>query len=295
MELPQLHGAADRASRHAQAWTKGLLLSEIVALVLASAASTFSWKGDVAGAERNLAAAVAATGLLVAGLLAVWRGLWHPEAEWYRSRALAESVKSVSWLYAVAGHPFALSEPDADALFLERLSALRKDTSDLALVPPSAGAQQITTEMRSRRGSPLPDRAKAYIDQRLNDQVDWYSQKAASHRRWANILGAGSVVAIVAGVALSVLAFLQATSINGLGIATTVATALIAWSQLNQHRVQATSYGVTGEDLLMVREALPAPEEEVPWSQFVADAEAAFSREHTRWLARRELTSPRVV
>ena len=54
----------------------------------------------------------------------------QPLRLWYEGRAGAESVKTLTWRYAVGGNPFptSLTTAEADHLFLERLSLLLAGT-----------------------------------------------------------------------------------------------------------------------------------------------------------------------
>jgi hypothetical protein len=72
------------------------------------------------------------------------------------------------------------------------------------------------------------------------------------------------------------------------GLFTSLASALIAWLQLNQHKELAQSYCVTELDLGLVQEQAQYVKSDRDLSDFVGDAENAISREHTLWTARRD-------
>jgi hypothetical protein len=80
----------------------------------------------------------------------------------------------------------------------------------------------------------------------------------------------------------------RSTNVNVLGIAAALTVAAAAWLRTKDHEGLAEAYNVTARELAKVEQQGErgfASEQE--WSEYVADAENAFSREHTLWLARR--------
>ena len=59
-----------------------------------------------------------------------------------------------------------------------------------------------------------------------------------------------------------------------------------AWLALKQHTVLRSAYALTAAELEKQIATLTAAED-ANWSESVADAEEAISREHTMWLASR--------
>jgi hypothetical protein len=72
------------------------------------------------------------------------------------------------------------------------------------------------------------------------------------------------------------------------GFFTCVASALIAWLQLKQHKELAQSYAVAEIELGFIEEKARHVMTDREFSDFVSDAENAISREHTLWIARRD-------
>ena len=50
----------------------------------------------------------------------------------------------------------------------------------------------------------------------------------------------------------------------------------------------ASSYTLAAHEIALIREQSFLPKTETEFSLFVSDAENAFSREHTQWVARRD-------
>ena len=81
---------------------------------------------------------------------------------------------------------------------------------------------------------------------------------------------------------------LDVVRIDLLGIAATLAAGFTAWIQTRDHVTQARAFRLTAEDLERgVKEDLVSEGDDQAWVSFVAGAEAAMSREHVMWLARR--------
>ena len=74
---------------------------------------------------------------------------------------------------------------------------------------------------------------------------------------------------------------------NLFGVIPAATAAVGTWLQLKQHQMLAQSYSVAAKELEMIAEKFPPlqnrPDDETAWANFVNDAEAAISREHTLW------------
>jgi hypothetical protein len=108
---------------------------------------------------------------------------------------------------------------------------------------------------------------------------------ANRHERAARIWLIVSVTASAGGVVAAAMRMLGLIDVDVLGVAAAVATAAIAWNQLNQNRNLVAAYRLTARELSIIRDRV-ANVDEASWAAFVSDAEDAVSREHTMWLAR---------
>src|SRR5262249_49915702 len=96
---PALYRSADGASNDTQAFHLNLIRADYALLFLAAVFSTNLFSNPI---FYLIYALVFAT--LIAVLLT--RSLKKPEQEWYRARALAESVKTLTWRYMMRAAPF---------------------------------------------------------------------------------------------------------------------------------------------------------------------------------------------
>jgi SMODS and SLOG-associating 2TM effector domain 3/SMODS and SLOG-associating 2TM effector domain 1 len=291
-DLPPLYRAADVSSTKAQTWFLWAARLRSFGLLGAASFGLFTWKFspppvDWAGV---LAASCFAVALVVEGYL--YQAT--PERTWYEGRAAAESVKTLSWRYAVGGEPFnigATPESVIADLFLEQLKDLFAVIKDLDLVPPTSSGEQITRAMRDARASLLIDRKAMYELGRVNDQQNWYQAKAIWNERRANYWTRGMLAVEIVGVVCAILKAVGVIEGDLLGFAGAVVATMTAWLQTKQHRTLATAYAVTTLELASVRSKIAYQNNESDWAKFVADAEEAFSREHTLWKASRGIRS----
>lgn len=109
----------------------------------------------------------------------------HPDQVWYEGRAAAESARTLSWRYAVAGGPFPvhLGEREADTAFLTQLLAVTRDLKSSFPPPAPGGMSQVTDEMRALRSKSFAERKSVYLSARIDDQREWYGAKSRAADR----------------------------------------------------------------------------------------------------------------
>lgn len=249
--------------------------------------------GAIGERESSIAASVV---FVLAIVVRCYRMTERPDRNWHTGRASAESVKTLSWRYAVGGNPFGVEVPpaDADRLFVDRIQEVLEQARVLDVTtPPDPEQEQITGWMTATRGAALSERQAIYRTHRLSDQQKWYAARAAHsvsrNRRWG--------VAVLAFECLGVvLAMVNAKDIFGvdglstsslLGLAATLGAGAAAWMQARQYGALATAYTIAHQELGAIRSLMLHPLSEAEWASFVDSAEGAVSREHTMWRASR--------
>lgn len=283
-DYPALFLSADEASNNYQRLFLRLIKAEYAALLLAAVFSMSFLNGVI----YYLAYAII---FVVALIVLLTRSLRKPEQDWYRCRALAESVKTLTWRYMMQATPFENKEGEALAraelrnqlksIFDENKAAAEKITSNWS------GNDQITVGMDNIRRTSLPDRRQYYILQRVDEQRAWYARKAAQNRDTARIwVTLSASVYVVAGVlALSRIAFptWQYWPIEPLIV---VAASIVGWMQIKKFNELAAAYTVAAHEIGLIKLRADSIANDEEFSEFVNDAEKAFSREHTLWIAR---------
>jgi hypothetical protein len=276
-DFPAIYACADESSTRAQ--RRFLLLTAVMLGLLATAAVM----GAIDVKWAGWAGAGAFAGAILLGALAVTQNL---QRTWYDGRALAESTKSLTWLYVSRGGPFAGDDTQAEEAYKARLQALRSELRQLDFTVASDGTE-ISEAMRALRGSTLGVRRGSYERERLQDQIDYYRRRGQDHARQARYFQAATWAAQALGLVGAVLKATSVVDVDLLGIGAACAAALTAWLQTRDHVTLARAYELTAEDLDRVRRDGPLAGDEARWSAYVADAEVAMSREHVMWVARR--------
>ena len=290
-DLPPLYHAADKSSTEAQTWFLWAARIRLLGVLGAAFFGLFTWKLGISPVDW--AGVLAASCFFVALVVEGYLYQAKPERTWYEGRAVAESVKTLSWRYAVGGEPFDAidPEPKVASLFLDQLKGLFEVIKDLDLVPPSSTGQQITQRMRDVRALSLADRRTIYERGRVEDQQNWYQAKATWNRRramrWTKIMLTTEIVGVICGI-LKAVGLIEG---DLLGFAGAIVATITAWLQTKQHRTLATAYTITALELASVRSKVADQGNDADWARFVSDAEEAFSREHTLWKASRGVRS----
>jgi hypothetical protein len=281
---PALFRSADDASNKKQKTYLRLIGTEYTVLLLASLLSDSAFKGPT---FYLLYAFI----FVVAVILLLTRNFWKLQQDWYRCRALAESVKTLTWRYIMRAAPFAHGPSLADARAEFRTQLYRTFDSNRATAdkidPNWSADDQITAEMDRIRALSLDERKKYYTDHRLNDQRTWYMGKARENSRSANHW----IIATVAAYALAFALVLARIKFPdwvfwGIGPVIVFASSAIGWMQVKKFNELAAAYTVTAHEIGFIKPKLDAVESETDFSEFINDAELAFSREHTLWIAR---------
>ena len=308
-DMPALFHHADRKSVSAQKFYFGWLRWELILLGLGVLVGAFN------GVTRSIgpvslvvppfpvfgyrittltAFEIAEAGLLALALaMRLARVFTRPERLWYEARAVAESVKSIAWRYAVGGEPFqeAYSPDELQAVVTTRFGDIQTDLSQYHA--PDAVLQQhrVTPAMDAVRGLPLTARKQAYREGRVANQQGWYLRKSRfNHRRalqahWTLIVV--EVLAVFAALLPIGLAALHIFPLNLQSLAANIAVGGAAWMQAKRYEDLDVSYKVTAKELAQVSKDIENQQDESAWARFVENAEGSMSREHQLWRATR--------
>jgi hypothetical protein len=289
-EYPALHRSFDISSAMSQRRFVLLTRVSLIATVVAAVGGAVSvTRGTDWAAVAALVAFLGAGGCRLVLLRE------HPERAWYDSRAGAESVKTLAWQYAVGGGPFPLARGDDEAVrrdLTERYRDLLKATRGLTR-PPGQNERQVTDWMTRLRSTPLEHRSQIYLDDRLGDQIRWYGTSATRQEGLARRWSVATMALQAAGALAAILRVTGTIDVDLMGVAAAAAAASTAWLESRDHSSLAEAYATTAHELALARDDLPDVLHEAGWAIFVGDTEAAISREHTSWLARRRAQSAR--
>lgn len=223
--------------------------------------------------------------------LFVWRFIVKPEQSWYQGRALAESIKTSSWRFCMRASPFDDDDATANAEFRDHLQAIL-DANEFAgkkLPAQFAAEDQITPEMCALRAKSFEDRMTVYEEQRIRDQRKWYAAKAGNNKIWVKRWVSACILIYGCAIASGLY---QANnpdlSFSPTEVLIAIAASIVGWIQIKKFNELAASYILTAHEIGILHGAFSQIEDEKEFLDFVNDAEQAFSREHTQWVARSE-------
>lgn len=284
MTYPALYVCADAASSNQQSFYHQLIKWEYAALTVAAVLT-------LPLSELPTYFAFHAAALFVGLAVLIWRSSAKPEQRWYRNRALAELVKTSTWRYVMRAAPFDAPElPAAKAAFRAYLTSVIKtnaDSGELGDGVADAG-KHTTDEMELIRALEWQKRRDYYVRYRIIDQLSWYKSKTALNRslaqRWHLI--AVCVYLVAAGLILVRIAeprLLPIWPIEPLLVATSCVT---GWTQIRKFNELASIYALTALEVQLIHDQIVEIDNEAELSSFINQAELAFSREHTQWVAR---------
>lgn len=282
-ELPALYRSANELSINSQQEFLLFLKINLTTLVLAAALNVFNlsyWQFSAA----QLVALLASLGS------SIYLFSRRPDRIWYAGRAVAESIKTMAWRYACRAEPFLVEDELAKAEFRNRLRYVVEQNKDIVrLLTTHLDKSQITGKMNDIRLSSLDYRKDIYRKNRIIDQLSWYASKSAFNRKMSNtffcVLISVNIIAVVCSM-------LRITFFNmpfwPTDVFVAMAASILSWMQAKRYSELASSYALAAHEIGLIREQSEGPATEVEFSQFVGDAENAFSREHTQWVARQD-------
>lgn len=282
MKFPALYDVADRASSRQQSIYFSLVFLEYTALVIVALMSVNMV------ADRVYIIGYGLT-LLVALTCLVFRSILRPEQRWYQARALAESVKTTAWKFAMGARPFAQDGKDRERLrqmLKELLDANRSLGSQFD--GETSGGDQIPDEIEGIRALSRPDRLTIYMRERVEDQLAWYGRTSKSNAKTGRnfAIGLGALYFIAFGVFLFRVNHPDWTLAHPDPVIL-LAASVLGWMQIKRFNELGASYALTANEIGILKSRAPEIVCDEGLSLFIDDAEEAFSREHTQWLARR--------
>lgn len=285
-EYPALYETAGDMSAKSQSFYFWLIRAEYALLFLAAVLS-MNW-------SKEPIFFISYAVVLLASLATLICRTWmKPEQDWYRGRALAESIKTSSWRFVMRSSPFgdAVSITIPRGEFREHLLAILRANRFIGdkMPPDSAAKQQIPESMEEVRSRDLERRKAFYLEHRIKDQRTWYAAKASANKqaskRW-----------MVAGIAAYAVAIMLALvrvecpdfELWPIGPVIVLASSFVGWTQIKKFNELASSYTLTAHEIGIIQNRIGELNDEEAFSEFINDAEQAFSREHTQWVARQQ-------
>ena len=283
-DFPGLFLAADKVAKNYQDKFKLVLKTNLITLVIAAILSFIPISHWIIPLLQLLV-------LLTTLLCSIYLATQKPEKIWYSGRALAESIKTLTWRYISKAEPFNNEDKESKSEFIKTLNqAVQQNREVCQNYSNHLGDEQITKKMIEMRSKDLKTRQQNYHLYRIKDQNDWYSAKAKYNQDKSNfffiILIIMNSIAVI--LAATKIAFADITPWPT-DIFITAAASILTWIQAKRFSELAASYTLAAHEINIIKSQALDEMNEDEFSVFVGDAENAFSREHTQWVARKDI------
>ena len=267
-----------------------LIRTKIVLLTVSALLLSVPWGklNPTLSTPAAFSAAVLLVALIALTVAIQSKGL---DSLWINCRAIAEAIKTESWLFMMQAQPYLgpVQAKDTEDLFMDRIAMILR-------LRPSAASQialflkeapQVTPHMKEVRNANLEYRRNYYIQKRISDQKKWYSAKAAWNRRrealWFAVAWLLELLAAIAAIAAVIL---QDSLIDPVQIVSAAGAGVLFWLNARSYKEPAESYGVVASDLELQRNYAVNVDTEQKLSRLVSETEETINREQKIWLAR---------
>lgn len=283
-EMPGLYQSSDRASLDAQKIYFNGLRWYLILLVLAAYISY--------ALPQSPIGALASAGLFLITLaILIYIRLQRPDDTWYNGRAVAESVKTRTWRWMMRADPYENNEniEIASRQFISDLRAILEQNKSLShsLQSTSAIKEPISGSMQAIRDLSWAARLSIYIEQRVQNQIEWYWQKSRFNKRRAQLWFWVSVLLHSFAIAMLLYKIRHPSLSLPIEVIATSAGAALTWLQAKKHNELNSAYALTAHEIILIKGESTSIHTEKQLAEYVVNSETAFSREHTQWSARK--------
>jgi hypothetical protein len=290
-DYPWLCYASEEASRAAQKWHFRFLRAQLIVFFGVTLLGGIT-KIVPQALQKPLSVTIAV--LLSLGIILTLLGRDRRyDKTWFDGRAVAESVKTVTWRYMMRCEPFGAEIVEVDNAFISEMMEIRnvRPSIQAYLGGQVEKSKPISAYMKEIRDAGFDRRKTEYLDGRIRDQKAWYSKKCTWNQRRATAWYASVLVLqIIALVWAIVTSAYGPFSLNTAGLLMTAAASFTAWAQAKRHEDLTNSYSVAAQELLNIEALAERANDDNTFKSVIDQAEDAISREHTMWCAKRNIS-----
>jgi hypothetical protein len=282
--FPGLYQVADRASLKAQKshfWG----LFAYLGLLVAAAFFSFAFSRSIGGAIA------AAFFFLVTLAILIALHVHKPIDIWYNGRAVAESVKTRAWRWMMRAAPYSDCETKdtVSKEFVNDLGEILAQNRSLAgaLSHEAPSQDPISSRMEEVRALSVAERLEIYKRERIQDQATWYSRNSILNKKKSSRWFFVSVSLHALAVCMLLYRIYRPSGPLPVEVVATAAGAVLTWLQAKKYNELSSSYSLAAQEIFLIKGMAISISKEDELSDFVVNTEAAFSREHTQWAARK--------
>ena len=282
-DFPALYRDADSLSLKSQKHFFRALKIHLCVLVIGAILSIFNSDCWWTALAQSIA-------LLFALGCSIYLFTQRPDRYWYAGRAVAESIKTLTWRYICRAEPFQGDDKLAKAEFRNKLKQIYDQNKDICQkLTEYIGEGQFTDKMDEIRNLSLSERISFYRKNRIKNQLSWYKKKADFNKCRANLFFWLLIITNAAALILSLFKIRYYDVNFPSDVIIAISAGILSWIQAKRFTELSASYALTAHEISLINEQAEQFDNEQHFSVFVGDAENAFSREHTQWVATRDI------
>jgi hypothetical protein len=184
-KYPPFFQESDRLAVESQKKQFMLVRGKVTLLIVSALLLSIPWKFFPAfNSPATFLVAVLLVALIAMTVAIQNKGL---DSLWINCRAVAEAIKTETWLFMMQAQPYfgLVQARDAEKMFMDRVTTILRlrplAASQIALN--QSESPQITAHMKEMRNTSLQNRRDYYLKNRIGDQERWYATKAVWNRR----------------------------------------------------------------------------------------------------------------
>jgi SMODS and SLOG-associating 2TM effector domain 1/SMODS and SLOG-associating 2TM effector domain 3 len=288
-DFPNYFQASDSASIKAQNFYLNITKIDLLSMIFASILAIYNYQSTD---SKVIVYGISGILLLSSLVLTIILKTKKYEDVWYQGRALAESCKTLTWRFVCCSEYFesSLDLNEAKSRFIKRIKELSNEFKELSISMNSKilNLPIITEKMVEIRTYNLDTRIDYYIQKRIEEQKEWYAEKAEYNLEKYNFWFWCVLIAqFLSIICIVILLVNPEYNWNFVGVLTTISASALSWLQLKQHQELKQAYTTATQELNFIVTLKDQLTSEDSFSKFVLDSENAVSREHTLWLAQR--------
>jgi len=210
---------------------------------------------------------------------------------WYNARAVAESIKTISWRYALKAEPYDIADSEAKSLLLGTMKNIVNMNHEFKknISADYSSHEQIPVNMTVIRALSTHERLEYYHKNRIIDQREWYKNKSIYNNKRSV---AFFILLIGISVFLSIGLFLDLDRSNKvvypISVLLSIISIIFTWVQTKKYRELDRSYALASHEIGFIATIKDQVHNDKELSDYIIDSENAFSREHTQWIARKD-------
>lgn len=210
---------------------------------------------------------------------------------WYNARAVAESIKTSCWRFAIKAEPYNVEDEEADEFLLNTMKHIIGMNRDFQkhITACFSCNEQLPSSLTKIRLLPLEKRRDFYHNYRVLEQELWYKNKSEYNNKKSKLFFA---LLVLLSLIISVFLFLSLDKTNSFNYPVEILLSLLSiiftWVQTKKYKELNKSYALASYEIGFISSQKNKITSEEQLSEYVDNSENAFSREHTQWIARKD-------